>query len=148
MESLYVRTCTYSICGRAHMHMHLAEADPGGGGGGGGGAKGAIAPPPPPPPPLSFRTRTFFILYHAPSGFRSASIFVLVKTSQRVTYEKKSQLHCVKRVVIQYCTDNACIHVLCTRYTRVIRMCITLRMDTLYTVAYNNYSITLCITSV
>ena len=43
---------------------------------------------------------------------------------------------------------NACIHVLCTRYTRVIRMCITLRMDTLYTVAYNNYSITLCITSV
>ena len=38
---------------------------------------------------------------------------------------------------------NACIHVLCTRYTRVIRMCITLRMDTLYTVAYNNYSITL-----
>ena len=33
---------------------------------------------------------------------------------------------------------NACIHVLCTRYTRVIRMCITLRMDTLYTVAYNN----------
>ena len=43
---------------------------------------------------------------------------------------------------------NACIRVLCTRYTRVIRMCITLRMDTLYTVAYNNYSITLCITSV
>ena len=43
---------------------------------------------------------------------------------------------------------NACIHVLCTRYTRVIRMCITLRMDTLYTVAHNNYSITLCITSV
>ena len=43
---------------------------------------------------------------------------------------------------------NACIHVLCTRYTRVIRICITLRMDTLYTVAYNNYSITLCITSV
>ena len=43
---------------------------------------------------------------------------------------------------------NACIHVLCTRYTRVIRMCITLRMDTLYTVAYNNYSITMCITSV
>ena len=43
---------------------------------------------------------------------------------------------------------NACIHVLCRRYTRVIRMCITLRMDTLYTVAYNNYSITLCITSV
>ena len=37
---------------------------------------------------------------------------------------------------------NACIHVLCTCYTRVIRMCITLRMDTLYTVAYNNYSIT------
>ena len=43
---------------------------------------------------------------------------------------------------------NACIHVLCTHYTRVIRMCITLRMDTLYTVAYNNYSITLCITYV
>ena len=37
---------------------------------------------------------------------------------------------------------NACIHVLCTRYTRVIHMCITLRMDTLYTVVYNNYSIT------
>ena len=36
---------------------------------------------------------------------------------------------------------NACIHVLCTSYTRVIRMCITLRMDTLYTVVYNNYSI-------
>ena len=43
---------------------------------------------------------------------------------------------------------NACNHVLCTRYARVIRMCITLRMDTLYTVAHSNYSITLCITSV
>ena len=40
----------------------------GGGGGGGGGAEGAIAPP----PPLFFRTRPFFILYHAPSGSRSA----------------------------------------------------------------------------
>ena len=40
------------------------------------------------------------------------------------------------------------IHVLCTRYICVIRMCITLHMDTLYTVAYYNYSITLCVTSV
>ena len=34
---------------------------------------------------------------------------------------------------------NACIRVLCTRYTRVIRMCITLRMDTL------GYSIHSCV---
>ena len=98
--------------------------------------------------PLSLRITSDFFCSFFRSCWRLRRLHSATRLAQSLFGQSSSLLKPLCKKGCYTVLYNACTHVLCTRYTRVIRMCITLRMDTLYTVAYNNYSITLCITSV